>query len=112
MAYFQIDKNPKKKFFDKKTDRTNLTSEDYEEASNALYENAKEHHLFILKASCGDLKQILDVWNPFLSNCGFVCELLLKSILCFEQTDYMTRLHGKLKFRKDIQLCRLKTNST
>ena len=95
MAYFQIDKNPKKKFFDLNTDRTKLTSEDYEEAAEALMKNANEHFLFIWKASNRDFSQVLDVWCPFLSNCGFVCELLLKAILCFEQIDYMTQLRGK-----------------
>lgn len=95
MAFFQIDKNPKKKFFDKETDRTSLTREDYEDAWKALYENAKEYHLFLLKASNGDMNRIIEVLNPFLSNCGLVCELLLKAILCFEQTDYMVHLRGK-----------------
>lgn len=95
MAYFQIDKNPKKAFFDPKTDRTKLTSENYKEAANALMKNAKEYHLFILKASNKNLNQVLDVLFPFLSNCGLVCELLLKAILCLEQTDYMALLKGK-----------------
>lgn len=97
MAYFQIDKNPKKKFFDSKIDRTKLTLKDYEEASDALINNAKEYYLFIIKASKSDLGQVLDVWCPFLSNCGLVCELLLKSLLCLEQTDYTSKLHGKDK---------------
>lgn len=97
MAYFQIDKNPKKRFFDPKIDRTKLASDDYEEAADALMNNAKEYYLFIIKASKRDFNQILDIWCPFLSNCGLVCELLLKSLLCFEQTDYMIKLHGKDK---------------
>jgi len=97
MANFQIDKNPKKKFFDPKTDRTKLTAEDYEEAADALIKNAEEYFLFIIKASKCNLNQVLDVWCPFLSNCGLVCELFLKSILCFEQTDYMIKLRGKDK---------------
>lgn len=97
MAYFQIEKNPKKKFYDPKINRTKLTSEDYKAAADALRKNAKEYHLFILKASNGNLNQVLDVWCPFLSNCGLVCELLLKSLLCFEQTDYVSKLHRKDK---------------
>lgn len=97
MAYFQIDKNPKKKFFDPKIDRSKLTSEDYKDAADAFIRNAKEYYLFIYKASNGKLYQVLDVWCPFLSNCGLVCELLLKSLLCLEQTDYMSKLHGKDK---------------
>ncbi len=97
MAYFQIDKNPKKKFFDPKTDRTKLTAEDYEEAADALIKNAEEYFLFIITVSKSNLNQVLDVWCPFLSNCGLVCELLLKSILCLEQTDYTIKLHGKDK---------------
>lgn len=97
MAHFQIDKNPKKRFFDPKIDRTKLISDDYEEAADALMNNAKEYYLFIIKASRKDIKQVLDIWCPFLSNCGLVCELLLKSLLCFEQTDYMIKLHGKDK---------------
>ena len=93
MAYFQIEKNPKKRFFDPKIDRTKLTLDDYEEAADALMNNAKEYYLFIIKASKGDLNQVLDIWCPFLSNCGLVCELLLKSLLCFEQTDYTSKLH-------------------
>lgn len=95
MANFQIDKNSKKKFFDCKMDRTKLTLGDYEEAADALMNNAKEYYLFIIKASKGDLGQVLDIWCPFLSNCGLVCELLLKSLLCFEHTDYMSKLSGK-----------------
>ena len=97
MANFQIDTNPKKIFFDLKTDRTKLTLDDYDKAANALMNNAKEYYLFIMKASNGDLKQMLDTWCPFLSNCGLVCELLLKSILCFEHIDYMKKLKGKDK---------------
>jgi len=44
-----IDKNPKKKFFDSKTDRTKLTAEDYEEAADALIKNAEEHMYLLLK---------------------------------------------------------------
>ena len=40
--YYQIDKNSKKEFFDLKTDRTQLTAEDYEVAADALIRNAKE----------------------------------------------------------------------
>lgn len=97
MANFQIDLNPKKIFFNRKTDRTKLTSDDYDEAANALMNNAKEYYLFIMKACNGDLGQVLDTWCPFLSNCGLVCELLLKSLLCFEHTDYMKKLRGKDK---------------
>lgn len=97
MAYFQIDRNPKKKFFNPKIDRTKLTLENYEEAANALIKNAKEYYLFIIKASKSNLYQVLDVWYPFLSNCGLVCELLLKALLCFEQTDYMSKLYRKDK---------------
>lgn len=72
MAYFQMDKNPKKKFFEQKNDRTKLTLDDYKEAADALINNAEEYYLFILKASKGDLRQVVDVWYPFLSNCGLV----------------------------------------
>jgi len=74
MAKFQIEKNPKKRFFDLKIDRTTLTLDDYEEAADALIRNAKEYFLFIIKASDSDLNQVLDIWCPFLSNCGLVCE--------------------------------------
>lgn len=97
MAKFQIEKNPKKRFFDLKIDRTTLTLDDYEEAADALIRNAKEYFLFIIKASDSDLNQVLDIWCPFLSNCGLVCELLLKSLLCLEHTDYMIKLRGKEK---------------
>lgn len=97
MAYFQIAKNSKEKFFalKKKEDRTKLAAEDYEKASESLVKNACEYRLFVLSACNGDLNQALPFWFPFLSNCGLVCELFLKSILCFEQTDYMTQLGGK-----------------
>lgn len=97
MAYFQIDKNPKKRFFDSKIDRTKLTIDDYEEAAVAHMNNAKEYYLFIINATINNMNQILNFWCPFLSNCGLVCELLLKSLLCFEQTDYTIKLHGKDK---------------
>lgn len=95
MAKFQIDENPKKRFFDSKIERTKLTFDDYKEAQDALMSNAKEYFLFIMKASSGNLNQVLDVWCPFLSNCGLVCELLLKFLLCLEHTDYIIKLHGK-----------------
>lgn len=41
MAYFQIDKNPKKKFLDPKIDRSKLTSEDYKDAADAFYTEYK-----------------------------------------------------------------------
>lgn len=97
MAKFQIEKNSKKRFFDLKIIRTKLTLDDYEEAAVALTNNAKEYLLFIMKASNSDLNQALDIWCPFLSNCGLVCELLLKSLLCLEHTDYMIKLRGKDK---------------
>lgn len=97
MAKFQINENPKKRFFDSKIDRTKLTFDDYKEAHNALVNNAKEYYLFVIKASNGNLNHVLDVWCPFLSNCGLVCELLLKSMLCLEHTDYMIKLNGKEK---------------
>lgn len=111
MTYFQIDKNPKKKFFERNIDRTKLTLDDYEDAAVALLNNAKEYYMFIIKASNGNLNQVLDVWCPFLSNCGLVCELLLKSLLCFEHTDYMVKLRGKEKHSL-YQLYRLLKSST
>lgn len=65
------------------------------EAAEALISNAKEYYLFIIKTSKSDLNEVLDIGCPFLSNCGLVCELLLKSLLCFEQTDYTIKLRGK-----------------
>lgn len=95
MAYFQIEKNPKKRFFDLKTDRATLTPADFEAAAYALMDNAKQYFSFVIRASKGDLNQVLDVWCPFLSNCGLTSELFLKAILCFEGTDYIDRLKGK-----------------
>lgn len=93
-VYFQIEKNPKKMFFSSKN-RSELSANDYRVAAYSLLESAKEYHRFISKASNKDLNQVLDVFIPFLVNCGFVCELLLKALLCYEQTDYIALLRGK-----------------
>ena len=93
--FLQIEKNPKKKFFDLKRDRAQLDSKDYEVAADALMKNAEQYRLFIWRASNRDLYQVLDVFCPFLSNCGLACELFLKALLCFEKTDYITKLRGK-----------------
>lgn len=94
MAYFQLDKNEKKRYFDAR-DRSQLTPEDYQIAAQSLLANANEYVLFVKRVSNRDFNQILDVLFPFLSNCGFACELFLKAILCFEKTDYIAQLHGK-----------------
>lgn len=95
MAYFQIEKNPKKRFFDLKVDRTKLMDEDFEEATEALIRNATEYFIFVSQAISGDLKQAVPCMFPVLVNCGFACELLLKALNCMERVDYIKKLHGK-----------------
>lgn len=95
MAYFQIEKNPKKKFFDLKVDRAQLKDEDFEQATDALISNAKEYFVFVSQAIRRNLNQAVYCMFPFLVNCGFACELLLKALNCMERVDYIKELHGK-----------------
>lgn len=95
MAHFQIEKNPKKKFFDLKVDRTTLTEKDFEQAADALISNATEYFVFVSQAISRNLNHATHCMFPVLVNCGFACELLLKALNCMERVDYIKELHGK-----------------
>ena len=95
LAYFQIENNEKFPFFAyKNQDRKNLTKDDYIQAAKQLSKQVREYIVFIDKASGHRIDTVFDTVYPFISNCGFACELMLKSLLCYEQCDFGLILKG------------------
>lgn len=93
MAYFQMDKNPRKRLG---------TEEDFIKYAESAYESAKEY----MKASMILLPHLIECSIPMMSNAAFTCELFLKVILTYTHTvtnEKQLREHNLYKLYNRIE---------
>lgn len=77
MAFFQMDKNEKKK---------PISEEEYRQYAKRIYNNAEEYfNLIILAAKESQGAALLTSANAVFANMAFACELYLKSMLVYEK---------------------------
>ncbi len=113
LEYTKSEKNEKMSFFEyKKQEREKLTEDDYIQAAVDLSEQAEQFKVFIDKASGHRIDTMFDTMYPFLSNCGLACELMLKSMLCYEKCDYKRKLKKKKEWHSLLCLFNLLSGET
>lgn len=93
MAFFQMDKNPRKEL---------RTEKDFIKYAESAYESAKEY----MQASMILLPHFIKCSIPMMSNAAFTCELFLKVILTYKHTitnEKQLREHNLYKLFNRIE---------
>ena len=93
MAYFQMDKNPRKNL---------KTLEDFTKYAKSAYESAREY----MRASMILMPHIVECSIPMMSNAAFTCELFLKVILTYTNVitdEKQLREHNLYKLFNKIE---------